>query len=57
MELIAEINRNGTTIIMVTHDPSLAEMANRNVHILDGRVKDNGADTQMAIQMANAATA
>jgi ABC-type lipoprotein export system ATPase subunit len=52
MELIAEINRNGTTIIMVTHDPSLAEMANRNVHILDGRVSDNGADTQMAKQMA-----
>jgi putative ABC transport system ATP-binding protein len=51
MELIAEINRNGTTIIMVTHDPSLAEMANRNVHILDGRVSDNGADIQMAKQM------
>jgi hypothetical protein len=31
-------------------------MANRNVHILDGRVSDNGADTQMAIQMAKAAT-
>ena len=40
MELIAEINRNGTTIIMVTHDPTLAELASRNVHILDGCVSD-----------------
>ncbi len=42
MELISEINQSGTTIIMVTHDPALAEMASRNVHILDGRVS-NGA--------------
>ena len=47
MELISEINSNGTTIIMVTHDPALAEMASRNVHILDGRVSDNTADTQL----------
>jgi putative ABC transport system ATP-binding protein len=47
MELISEINRNGTTIIMVTHDPALAEMASRNVHILDGRVSDNVSDTQL----------
>ena len=48
MELISEINSNGTTIIMVTHDPALAEMASRNVHILDGRVSDNVADTQLS---------
>lgn len=44
MELIAEINKGGTTIIMVTHDPQLAEMASRNVHILDGRVSNGDAD-------------
>ena len=38
MELIREINGQGTTIIMVTHDPTLADMAQRNVHILDGKV-------------------
>jgi len=48
MELISDINNSGTTIIMVTHDPVLAEMANRNVHILDGRVSDNGLDTPVA---------
>ncbi|MGD8384527.1 MAG: ATP-binding cassette domain-containing protein, partial [Lysobacterales bacterium] len=48
MELLSDINRNGTTIIMVTHDPALASMARRNVHILDGRVSDRATDTQIA---------
>ena len=48
MELIADINRNGTTIIMVTHDPALAEMASHNVHILDGRVSNGTADIKIA---------
>ena len=53
MELISGINHNGTTIIMVTHDPALAEMASRNVHILDGRVS-NGADDAKVTQIATA---
>ncbi len=48
MELISEINRNGTTIIMVTHDPALAEMASRNVHILDGRVSNGDEEIKIA---------
>ena len=48
MELISEINRGGTTIIMVTHDPVLAEMASHNIHILDGRVSNGEANIQLA---------
>ena len=48
MELISEINRGGTTIIMVTHDPVLAEMASHNIHILDGRVSNGEPDIQLA---------
>jgi len=48
MELISDINRNGTTIIMVTHDPVLAEMASHNLHILDGRVSNGTADFKVA---------
>jgi putative ABC transport system ATP-binding protein len=40
MELLEEINRQGATIIMVTHDPELAARAQRNVHIIDGQVTD-----------------
>ncbi len=40
MELLEEINRQGTTIVMVTHDPELAARAHRNVHVIDGQVTD-----------------
>lgn len=37
-EMLAELNREGITIIMVTHDPRLAERACRREHIVDGKV-------------------
>jgi putative ABC transport system ATP-binding protein len=40
MELLQSINATGTTIIMVTHDPSLASRSARNVHFLDGYIAD-----------------
>ena len=40
MELLEEVNRQGTTIVMVTHDPELAARAQRNVHIVDGQATD-----------------
>ena len=40
MGLLEEINAEGTTIVMVTHDPDLAQRARRNIHILDGRASD-----------------
>ncbi len=40
LELLEEINRQGTTIIMVTHDLELARRARRNVHIVDGQIVD-----------------
>jgi putative ABC transport system ATP-binding protein len=40
MKLLESINGEGTTIVMVTHDPDLARRARRNIHILDGRASD-----------------
>jgi putative ABC transport system ATP-binding protein len=40
LELLEEINAQGTTIVMVTHDPELAARAQRNVHIVDGMATD-----------------
>jgi len=40
LELLEDINVQGTTIIMVTHDPELAARAHRNVHIVDGMATD-----------------
>jgi putative ABC transport system ATP-binding protein len=43
LDLLDEINRAGTTIVMVTHDDELARRAKRNVHVLDGKVDDSSA--------------
>lgn len=40
MELLEEINRNGATIVMVTHDPELARRAPRNIQVVDGQLAD-----------------
>ncbi len=47
MEVLGEIHDQGNTIILVTHELSIAEHANRVVHILDGKIDsdiftDNG---------------
>jgi len=38
LELLNQLNGDGTTIVMVTHDPGHADHASRVVHMLDGRV-------------------
>ncbi len=38
MNLLGELNGEGTTIVMVTHSPSDAEYANRIIHLFDGHV-------------------
>ena len=50
MDLLSEINRDGTTIIMVTHEPSLARRANRNITVKDGHL--DGADPDLHLASA-----
>ena len=38
MNLLTELNKEGTTIIMVTHSPSDAEKAHRVVQLFDGHI-------------------
>jgi putative ABC transport system ATP-binding protein len=40
MQLLEELNAQGTTVVIVTHDPELAARAQRNVHIVDGVAAD-----------------
>ena len=42
MELFREISQEGRTIIMITHDLSIAQHARRIVHILDGVLSEGG---------------
>ncbi len=40
MKMLEELNRDGTTIVMVTHSPSHAERAHRTINLFDGKVED-----------------
>lgn len=41
MELLAELHRQGSTIVMVTHDPRFAERAERQISLFDGKIVDD----------------
>lgn len=41
IELLAQVNRDGTTILVVTHDEKLALAARRVVHMQDGVIVDD----------------
>ena len=38
MELLQQLHQEGATICMVTHDPRFAGMADRTIHLFDGRI-------------------
>lgn len=38
MNLLSELNQEGTTIVMVTHSPKDASMAQRTIDLLDGEI-------------------
>lgn len=40
MELLSDINKQGCTILMVTHDPDQARRADRQVQIIDGHLSN-----------------
>lgn len=41
MDLLHNINAQGTTIVMVTHDPGFAKQAKRNIFVRDGQVSES----------------
>src|ERR1700691_2796395 len=45
MDLLRELHRAGSTICIVTHDPRYARYADRSIHLFDGRVVEETAET------------
>jgi putative ABC transport system ATP-binding protein len=43
MDLLRQLHGEGATICMVTHDPRYASIADRTIHLLDGRVVEEGS--------------
>ena len=50
MGLLDELHDEGATICMVTHDPRYAHVAERTVHLFDGRIVDE-ADARLAHEL------
>jgi putative ABC transport system ATP-binding protein len=42
MHLLKELNKNGKTIILVTHNPDFTKLANKVVNIKDGKIYKGG---------------
>ena len=40
MHIFHDLHESGNTIVLITHDPSVAKQADRAIHILDGRVSE-----------------
>lgn len=47
MELFRELNDEGRTIVMITHDLKIAQNARRVVHIIDGELTEGGDATDV----------
>ena len=43
MSLFAELNGDGTTLIVITHDPEVARRCARRTHIGDGGLHEEAA--------------
>jgi putative ABC transport system ATP-binding protein len=41
MDLLSALHQQGSTIVMVTHDPHWAEQTNRQVSLFDGKISDD----------------
>jgi putative ABC transport system ATP-binding protein len=57
MDLLQEVNAAGTTIVMVTHNPELAQRAHRQIHVVDGQIAQiHQLNSRTASQSATSAT-
>ncbi len=43
LSLLKNINKKGKTLVIVTHDNKIADMADRKIHILDGKITKGGS--------------
>lgn len=54
MALLTQLNKEGTSIIMVTHSPEHARYASRIITLVDGVLQTSGCETPRHKEVANA---
>jgi putative ABC transport system ATP-binding protein len=55
MGIFQKLNDDGKTIVLITHEPDIAQYAKRIVHVLDGLIQDDERITQRRVQAKGAA--
>ena len=51
MELFQQLNNEGVTVVMITHDRNIASKAKRVIHIIDGMItEEEGKKTEQVMQ-------
>jgi putative ABC transport system ATP-binding protein len=53
MALLSELNAQGRTIVMVTHDPEIAAYAGRIIHFLDGHIEVDQTNGHSNVQVSD----
>ena len=48
IDLLRQLHREGATICMVTHDPRYASIADRTIHLFDGRIVEETVGSRTA---------
>ncbi len=41
MDLLKDLNKNGKTVILITHDKNVANIAKRQIHLKDGKIEED----------------
>jgi putative ABC transport system ATP-binding protein len=49
IELLRDLHRSGATICMVTHDPRYASIADRTIHLFDGRIVEEAKNATATV--------
>ena len=51
LQLLQKVNEKyGTTVVLITHNEAIAEMADRVVRIHDGRITENNAGSGKSVR-------
>ena len=57
MRLFGRLHESGRTVIVVTHDPTIAALAQRQIHLLDGRIVRDALTTEIRPDLTSVPTA
>lgn len=53
MQILEELNEQGNTIVLITHDDGIAENAKRVVRIMDGRIESDTTKNDTEVEDSN----